>query len=488
MLAICWQYLAGRSVATDPADRQKAEWPPHPDRVFQALVAAWGETGQSSDQKSALEWLCAQPPPKITAPENSTPCAMPKVYVPANDTEGPARGEYSEKSHLALLPQYRKRTERYFPATFVGEGVCALVWPDADPAPHEAALENLCAAVTNIGHSSSLVRMWLAAEAPAPTWAPAEATDRQRDLSLRVPGPGRLAALILAYAGGGESWERPPKAGWQGYVRQHPQASITQHSVFDPRLIVLRRVGGDRFGLQTTLALTDALRKTLIAAAETTGSATAKSILSGHAPDGSSATSPHAAYLPLSFVGAEHADGHVLGLAIALPNGLSRADEDSCYTALAAAIDPETDALRLALGAVGALDIAYEDRDIILRPYALRPATWSDAARVWATVTPIALDRFPKDDDAAADAITVACKRTGLPPPCEVRILPVSRHIGAPACREMPALSRKADGAKRWHVHAELIFSEPVAGPVLLGAGRFRGYGMCKPLQGTLPP
>ncbi len=482
MLAICWQYLAGRAVATEPTDRQKAEWPPHPDRVFQALVAAWGETGQNAEQKAALEWLCAQPAPKITASENAIPCAMPKVYVPVNDTAGPARGEYSYESHLPLLPKYRERKERYFPATFVGDSVCALVWPDADPMPYEAALKALCADVTNIGHSSSLVRMWQADVAPDPTWTPAKATDRQRDISLRVPAPGRLAALIAAYADGGEGWKRPPAAAWQGYVRTRQEAPIARHSVFDPRLIVLRRVGGDRFGLQTTLALTDALRKTLIAAAEKTGSVVAKAILSGHAPDGSFATTPHAAYLPLAFVGAEHADGHLLGLAIALPNGLARSDEDACYSALAAALDPETNAVRLACGAAGAMDVAYEDRDMVLRPDALRPSIWSIASHVWATVTPIALDRFPKNDQVAADAVIIACARIGLPPPCEVRFLPVSRHIGAPACREMPALSRKADGAKRWHIHAELRFSMPVAGPVLLGAGRYKGYGMCKPV------
>ncbi len=48
MLVIAWQYLTGRSVATDFADRQAAEWPPHPDRVFQALVAAWGERGRAT--------------------------------------------------------------------------------------------------------------------------------------------------------------------------------------------------------------------------------------------------------------------------------------------------------------------------------------------------------------------------------------------------------------------------------------------------------
>jgi len=30
--------------------------------------------------------------------------------------------------------------------------------------------------------------------------------------------------------------------------------------------------------------------------------------------------------------------------------------------------------------------------------------------------------------------------------------------------------------------HAILVFDEPARGPVLIGAGRYRGYGMCRPL------
>jgi CRISPR-associated protein Csb2 len=28
-----------------------------------------------------------------------------------------------------------------------------------------------------------------------------------------------------------------------------------------------------------------------------------------------------------------------------------------------------------------------------------------------------------------------------------------------------------------------LLFDEPVRGPVLIGAGRFRGYGVCRPVN-----
>ena len=56
-LTIGWEYLTGYCVATDPASRQRAEWPPHPGRVFMALAAAWFETGEDADEGNALRWL-----------------------------------------------------------------------------------------------------------------------------------------------------------------------------------------------------------------------------------------------------------------------------------------------------------------------------------------------------------------------------------------------------------------------------------------------
>lgn len=57
----------------------------------------------------------------------------------------------------------------------------------------------------------------------------------------------------------------------------------------------------------------------------------------------------------------------------------------------------------------------------------------------------------------------------------------VSAHLGVPLAFEFPRLTRK-DGSERRHAHAILVFNEPVRGPVLIGAGRYRGYGVCRPL------
>jgi len=57
-----------------------------------------------------------------------------------------------------------------------------------------------------------------------------------------------------------------------------------------------------------------------------------------------------------------------------------------------------------------------------------------------------------------------------------------SVHFGVPPAFEFPRLMRQ-DGTDRRHAHAILVFEEPVRGLVLVGAGRYRWYGVCRPLQ-----
>jgi CRISPR-associated protein Csb2 len=124
----------------------------------------------------------------------------------------------------------------------------------------------------------------------------------------------------------------------------------------------------------------------------------------------------------------------------------------------------------------------------------LDPAPYIRAARTFATVTPIVLDRHLKHQGAAREEeivsqLTAACQRIGLPAPRQVVAAKHSALEGAPSAwpsghgpawlswRLPPSL------AGRQLTHAVLTFAEPVEGPVLLGAGRFHGLGLCLPLE-----
>jgi CRISPR-associated protein Csb2 len=124
----------------------------------------------------------------------------------------------------------------------------------------------------------------------------------------------------------------------------------------------------------------------------------------------------------------------------------------------------------------------------------LKPSRWCSAGQSWASVTPVLLDRFPSHDAPAEEArlISAACRNIGLPEPAKVEIHKHSAIKGAPSAYPARGDRRRPDwsfpkGAKfasRPRRHVVLHFAEAVRGPILLGAGRFHGLGLCLPLDG----
>ena len=58
------EHLLGVAFAAHSQASDVPDWPPQPDRVFSALVAAWGARGERTEERRALEWLEGQPAPK----------------------------------------------------------------------------------------------------------------------------------------------------------------------------------------------------------------------------------------------------------------------------------------------------------------------------------------------------------------------------------------------------------------------------------------
>ena len=143
MVAIGIRYLMGWSMATHSADRERPEWPPHPDRVFMALAAAYYETEGSDNERQALQWLERQPAPSMRA-EDATYRKTLTTYVPVNDT----------KTELRLLPENRSRQPRQFPVSIPRDPTVYLIWP-GEPSPEvRLGLDSLCDKVIRVGHSA----------------------------------------------------------------------------------------------------------------------------------------------------------------------------------------------------------------------------------------------------------------------------------------------------------------------------------------------
>lgn len=109
------------------------------------------------------------------------------------------------------------------------------------------------------------------------------------------------------------------------------------------------------------------------------------------------------------------------------------------------------------------------------------------------TATPIALDRHPGNlrsnrggvgHRAALEAqrcIADACERIGLPRPVSVEISAAPMYPGVQPVHAFLPWPNRPGRTARVKVHAEIIFAAPVAGPLLLGTGRFFGLGLCVP-------
>jgi CRISPR-associated protein Csb2 len=527
MFGLGIRYLNGWAMAAaDGAQKDRAEWPPHPDRVFMALAAAWFETGQDALEGEALRWLERLGPPGLVAPSAETRRAFkadrPVVnYVPVNDAKMasklPDSGDLNKlrDAGLALLPEYRPRQPRAFPVAIPHAPWVYLIWSSELSTQHREPLTSLCRKVTSVGHSASLVQLWLTDEPPAANLVPVEGVARYR---LRIFGPGRLSYLearysretAIAYAElearvhhakgkekkvlqgeiharfptGKPVSLRPEPGLWQGYdtPRQQPPSPI-RGSWFDPRLVVLS-LSGRHFSLPATLKLTEALRGTLLAACPEP----IPEWLSGHAPEGEPSRAPHVAFLPLPLVARGYADGRLVGLALALPRNLAPDEAARLLASVFRDRYGQPHRIRLFDGPWLEGEVELETREI--PPASLRPETWTGPARTWASVTPVVLDRhFDGKDkwERAAETVKDACEYAGLPRPAEVLLHPVSMLEGVPRSNQFPRLIRKKDGGQMHHAHALIVFGEEVQGPVVVGAGRFRGYGFCRPLiQGGL--
>jgi CRISPR-associated protein Csb2 len=524
MLAFGIRYLNGYVTATEPDSHERVEWPPHPGRVFMALAAAHFETGADAAEREALMWLqeSAQAP-VLRAPAPAVRTVV-EQFVPVNDKSIWKKEKPGQKPSPPLQSApgiMRDRQGRTFARAFLQDDTVYLSWPAAQPRqPVRRALDGLCAKVTRVGHSSSLVQMWVASEdeIEQPNWLPDE--DRAV-IHLRMPTSGTLEDLERRYQqqrietfaelqvvaeddsnkaaqkaakqrlkeefpDGAPARLRPQLSAYQGYAPASARESTAAPgTVFSPHPLVLtleRETGEYRhLDLLSVLAVAQRWREAILTQSNGLPDRV-RELLSGHGPDGAPLDGPHLTFLPLAFVGHEHADGRLLGMALSLPADVSPDDRRAALRAIGAV-------RRLALGRLGTWNVVPVAA--ASPTWNLRPELWTahpEGATHWSTVTPVVFDRHPKTETRAAyqrevaAMIATACQRIGLPAPREVIATQVSAHVGVPPAFAFPRLRRK-DNSERRHAHAILVFEEPVRGPIVIGAGRFRGYGFCRAMH-----
>jgi CRISPR-associated protein Csb2 len=589
-LTITWEYLTDYAVATDPSNREQAEWPPHPARVFMALAAAWfesdpGETALDQErlalkeEAAALRWLENLDKPSLLLPITGSDQERTAVtvYVPVNDKID------SGATTLQSAPSFtRSRQARAFPRRYVGPSYCHMIWQKADGVrQHIEALDRLCSRVSRIGHSSSLVRVSAIAELPkgdADTREQWEPSESNASAHLRMFSPGLFDALpqltriseLEKFADLamwvedaelevkkatistdetrkksasaslknakqeferklGQKWKnglspplrlRPNIGAWSGYrlLSGIESNGDVRHTQFDSEVLILARTDGPPLPITSTALVIKAFRGAILA---NSGIQPIPEWVSGHNPNGSASVSEHGhlALFPVPFVGSPYADGRLLGVAIAFPRAVPRHERAKLLGPLLlkpGTIEPNEVTLRF--GSLGTWQLRKAEWNETRQ--ALQPDTWTalpGGESVWASVTPVVLNRFPKVDrgkPAEREAweaevhqiLSDACERIGLPVPLRVDMGSSCWHSGVPRAYQkfrrlrgdyaetdatarlgeaFPNYPAKRGSVSRPQLHVRLEFLEQIVGPLMIGAGRYMGYGLLKPLRNS---
>lgn len=474
------EYLTGVVSAAQGPESDVPDWPPQPDRIFSALVATWGARGEQANEAKALRWLEQQSVPLLFASE-AEPRTAPISFVPPNDK--------------AVLPQLRGRQPRRFPVTRPDDPIVRLLWKNTHPDPDIfEALNRLATNTSYVGHSASLTRcLFLHAETPI--------SGQEQAPRRRVYG-GRFEELRQSYTWFVESGGRRgrPRPG-ERVVATMPANQIAQ-SCFDSDWLVLEHIDGGMPDIRACALVAKEIRDTILSGYKDRGMGNhIPYVVCGHNQDGSPSREPHLSIVPLAYAGSSpYADGHLLGFALVPPRSSGLLQDMDFLQAMRTVAKHDNEAGRrlMRLGNSGlirlrrfglALSPTLEPEHVSLDS---KQYTWP--AQRFGTVTPIVLDRHLKESGEArqqeiSEQIKAACRNIGLPEPSQVVADKHSAVEGAPSAQpsgRSPEWMRwrlPSSLSSRFLTHAVLCFSMPVQGPVILGAGRFVGMGLCLPIE-----
>lgn len=516
MLTIRVEYLTGVCFAARHDDRGRPEWPPHPDRLYSAMVAAAAEPSVGdgaeaaanipADEKAALEWLARQGAPQVRASEARERLGV-EVFMPTNPHEDEVwqkpkrnkpRSPMGNFDLRTLLPVHRKKAGLPIPAVIPDDPVVEFEWPDVDSSCAGAcgpALDRIAARVAYLGRSRSLVLVSVDAQDDAPASVADRSMvlvpDRHGDRQLRVHRSGRLEYLVDHYKNGGRSGKPDPSPPQRYRARADgPGTNRPLSTVFDRIWILRPRPEDPTLPIEATVMLTRRLRAALLECCDDAG-ATTKGFISGHGEH------PHAAVLALPFVhpSQRHADGSIKGVAVTFPRGVT--DEVLAVFARGLA---RLGANGLSLPGIGTwhLEEVFADAPPIRT---LDVQTWlgpSRGSRVWTTTTPMVFGRFPKPKTGGEPGeVLESLRMVSAPRPDGETLADYVVEIGvdrhAPLHGAAPSWCFKAardrGGKNPTHAparhirHVTLRFDRPVRGPLFLGAMRYFGMGLMRPLE-----
>ncbi len=439
-----------------------AEWPPSWMRLFSALVAVAEHADPA--EEALLRTLERAGAPEIHASDRLRP--QPRTaFVPTNRVE--------KGTHSTLLGRTsgKRRWARAIPRS----PAIWYRWPqlDLDRAQSER-LARMCRRIPYLGRSTSPVIVEPSDSGPdgSEPWRTPDVSAIAPEWTVRCPFPGSLDALRDAHAAkergeAGDPWEIGCDVG---YVRPGATSEVRRPADRGPyRAMVILALDRPLDGRHTA-RLTYHTRRAVLARAE-------RHLATLHGHHGGDAA--QCVFLGLPHVGAQHADGHLLGVAVAIPD--LPPDE---LEVVARALPAVGEELQVMAGTLGAVSLSrIPPLDAQRRAWALRPERWTEPARTWCTALPMVFDRYlkRKDDSEAAARRTVV--NSGYPAPQHIVLARRPLAPGALDLAPQDTIRRPGEKGFKPYRHAILRFPDPVEGPVVVGSMRHYGLGLCFPMS-----
>ena len=440
----------------------RGEWPPSPARVFAALVAADGTRQECRvTDGTELTWIEQLAPPVIHADAKPWEQPLEPRYVVRHEGSASKSAHQEYVGRSGALNRSGVRVTPRDPRVVYAWNI---------EAPGQVILDALrlrAARVGYLGASDSPVRMCVTTRMPPHVGEKrAFVPDPGGDTVINVTRRGHLDVLDRVY----DAWrERGAAVSRQQFPALVHGVRYRSPGAAEPidkgTVVAWLRLGSAVSGRR--ISTVTALFKEAVLSRHQSIHGAPPPVLHGHGF--STKGYEIARYLALPDVGYRWSRGRIHGLALWMPPGCDAVERRKA-----------SDAAFAISGLMGrGIDVSVQPRDDTEdRPVAVHPDRWRRASRCWATAFPAIHERRRALDLAE---VTRWCHHAGLPEPVAFRSARTPLVIGAVDLA--PVEVNRPGRPALPYSHVELRFEEPVEGPVVIGSGRQRGFGLCVPVS-----
>lgn len=488
------------------------DWPPAPARLFQALVAAAAQGNVLAAEDSAtLGWLEHLPPPEIAGP-NARRSQRLRNYVPNNDLDSVG----GDPNRIGEVRTSMKIIQAYI---FDAEIPFLYAWrfEPSDEASHRA--DEICALAERLyqlGRGVDMAWAWgevlddpaLEDRLARHGGALYRPTQGSEGASLDCPVPGSLESLRERFAANGRRFSRVgEEKEAQVLFSQAPRPRFRIVKYNSPpvrQLFDLRHTTGDSPFAPRPLARVSELTMSIrdkaverLEAALPRYTAQIRRILIGR--DATEADkAARVRIVPLPSTGHRHVDRSIRRVLVEVPSNCPIGADDIAWAfsglvVEAGEVDPDTGEVS------GETRLVPAGERIMLIQYGVNT---DERHRQWRTVTPAALPETAsrrridprrlreetkggheraREQNIAATAVLQALRHVAVD--AQVSTIRVQREpFDAKGARaEGFAAGTRFAKERLWHI--EIVFAEAIAGPLVLGDGRYLGLGLMAPVQ-----